>query len=88
MAPPPSQKTMTTQATNSKHPAVDVGTVAPKKKHQTVVEVQWNKEDKAAQAAIIEKVRKDKVYIRKTEISLMSYCVLIALKPKFSLILT
>jgi len=26
--------------------------------------------------------------IRKTEISLMSYCVLIALKPKFSLILT
>src|SRR5258708_40182055 len=27
-------------------------------------------------------------FIRKTEISLMSYCVLIALKPKFSLILT
>ena len=27
-------------------------------------------------------------YIRKMEISLMSYCVLIALKPKFSLILT
>ena len=61
MAPPPSQKTMTTQATNSKHPAVDVGTAAPKKKCQTVVEVQWDKEDKAAQAAIVEKVRKDKV---------------------------
>src|SRR5258708_3115816 len=61
MAPPPSQKTMTTWAANSKHPAVVVGVAAPKKKCQTVVEVQRDKEDKAAQAAIAEKARKDKV---------------------------
>src|SRR5229473_2195925 len=61
MAFPPSQKTMTTWATNSKHPTIDVGTAAPKKKCQTVVEVQWDKEDKVAQAAIAEKARKDKV---------------------------
>src|SRR5258707_13430013 len=61
MAPPPSQKTMTTQATNSKHPTVDVSTAAPKKKCRTAVEVQQDKEDKAAQAAITEKARKDKV---------------------------
>src|SRR5258708_4623735 len=61
MAPPPSQKTMTTWAANSKHPTVDVGAAAPKKKRQTAVEVQWDKEDKAVQAAIAEKVRKDKV---------------------------
>ncbi len=52
---------MTTWATNSKHPTIDVGTAAPKKKCQTVVEVQWDKEDKVAQAAIAEKARKDKV---------------------------
>src|SRR5258708_37477932 len=61
MAPPPSQKTMTTWAANSKHPAVVVGVAAPKKKCQTVVEVQRDKKDKAAQAAIAEKARKDKV---------------------------
>src|SRR5216684_6227679 len=61
MASPPSQKTMTTWATNSKHPTIDVGTAAPKKKCQTVVEVQWDKEDKVAQATIAEKARKDKV---------------------------
>src|SRR5258708_2174977 len=61
MAPPPSQKTMTTWAANSKHPTVDVGIAAPKKKCQTVVEVQRDKEDKAAQATIAKKARKDKV---------------------------
>src|SRR5260370_20822112 len=61
MAPPPSQKTMTTWAANSKHPAVDVSAAAPKKKCRTAVEVQWDKEDKAVQAAIAEKARKDKV---------------------------